>query len=340
MTITLKQYQDRIEKIYEGINWNSPDSIAMTLFDQQITQFWKESDVAVSGDLPVWKHFKNKETYKQVLAGLTMLDTIQSKIGMTELARATSNLQESALYTQFAFFEAIHAKSYSRIFTTLCTNSEIDMLFDWIKENKYLQYKANTIAYYYESINPLDPVSLWKAKFASVLLESFLFYSGFFYPLYCAGNGELKNSAEIINMIIRDEALHGVSVGLFAQREFEQFSTETQTQLKEWGYTLLLDLYANECSYTEEVYAGTDLASEVKAYVRYNANKAMANIGWDGMFPEEPVNAIVLNGINTQGSTMDFFSQKGLYTIAKMEPITRKTFDFSDSKFKRNNFRK
>lgn len=202
MTITLEQYQNRIKKTYAGINWNNPD-IAMTLFDQQVTQFWKESDVAVSGDLLVWKHFENKETYKQVLAGLTMLDTIQSKIGMLEIARATTDLQEAALYTEFAFFEAIHAKSYSRIFTTLCTNPEIEALFEWIKENKYLQYKANTIAYYYENIDEDDPVSLWKAKFASVLLESFLFYSGFFYPLYCAGNGQLKNSAEIINMIVR-----------------------------------------------------------------------------------------------------------------------------------------
>lgn len=131
-----------------------------------------------------------------------------------------------------------------------------------------------------------------------------------------------------------------MSVGLYAQEEFKTFSVEVQNELKVWGYELLLDLYDNECAYTEEVYTGTDLASEVKAYVRYNANKAMANIGWDSMFPEEPVNAIVLNGINTQGSTMDFFSQKGLYTIAKMEPITRNTFDFSGDEFKRNSFRK
>lgn len=335
--ITLEQYKERIKKVYSAINWNKPD-IAMTLFDQQITQFWKESDVAVSGDLAIWKHFEHKETYKRVLAGLTLLDTIQSKIGMIELARATKDLQESALYTEFAFYETIHAKSYSRIFTTLCTNPEIDELFNWVEDNKYLQYKANTIAHYYENIDEDDIVSLWKAKFASVLLESFLFYSGFFYPLYCAGNGQLKNSAEIINMIIRDEALHGVSVGLYAQREFDKMSKEQQDSLKNWGYQLLLDLYDNECQYTEEVYAGTGLASEVKAYVRYNANKAMANLGWDAMFPEEPVNAIVLNGINTQGSTMDFFSQKGLYTIAKMAPITSKTFDFSHVDSNRTKF--
>ena len=45
-----------------------------------------------------------------------------------------------------------------------------------------------------------NPESLWKAMFASVMLESFLFYSGFFYPLYLGGQGILRNSAEVISL--------------------------------------------------------------------------------------------------------------------------------------------
>lgn len=315
--------KNNFNKIYEAVNWNNSD-MAMTLFNQQNTQFWLESDVNVAADINNWRGFEFKETYKKVLAGLTLLDTIQSNVGMNQIALHTKNLQEKSLYTQFAYFEAIHAKSYSRIFTTLCTNSEVEELFDWVKENKELQYKAHTVSKYYSNIT--DDVSMFKAMFASVMLESFMFYSGFFYPLYLAGQGLMKNSAEIINYIIRDEALHGVSVGLFAQRLFDTFSEETQTELKIWGYEMLADLYENECRYTEDVYAETGLSAEVKKYVRYNANKAMMNLGWDEMFEEEEVNPIVLNGINTQGSTMDFFSQKGIYTIAKVSPITDDTF--------------
>ena len=52
------------------------------------------------------------------------------------------------------------------------------------------------------------------AMVASVFLESYLFYSGFFYPLYLAGQGKLTASGEIINLIIRDESIHGVFVGI------------------------------------------------------------------------------------------------------------------------------
>src|SRR5690606_35955195 len=119
--------------------------------------------------------------------------------------------QEKALLTVFGAFEAIHAKSYSYIFTTLCNQDEIDEVFEWVKKNEYLQYKANKIVEAYSSIKENDIESLWKAMFASVMLESFLFYSGFFYPLYLGGQGILRNSAEVISLILRDESIHGVT---------------------------------------------------------------------------------------------------------------------------------
>lgn len=50
-------------------------------------------------------------------------------------------------------------------------------------------------------------------KVASVFLETFLFYSGFFTPLYYLGNNKLANVAEIIKLIIRDESVHGTYIG-------------------------------------------------------------------------------------------------------------------------------
>ncbi|HWL13945.1 MAG TPA: ribonucleotide-diphosphate reductase subunit beta, partial [Ureibacillus sp.] len=115
------------------------------------------------------------------------------------------------------------------------------------------------------------------------------------------------------------------------QNLFKQFSKEKQEELMVWGYELLLDLYQNEISYTEAVYEETGLSSDVQAYVRYNANKALMNVGFEAMFPEEEVNPIVMNGIRNEGSTYDFFSQKGAsYAKAKVAPITDDTFDFKN----------
>ena len=323
----VKMWED---KVIEAINWNKPTSeLAQAFWDQQWSLTWFPEEIPVSKDIKQWNDFEHQDTYKKVFGGLTLLDTVQTNIGMNKIAEFNPDLQEKAVLTAFGAFEAIHAKSYSYIFTTLCNNNEIDEIFDWVKKNEFLQYKANRISAIYSAIQENDPESLWKAKFASVMLESFLFYSGFFYPLYLGGQGILRNSAEVISLILRDESGHGVAIGYFAQNIFQQFDKQKQEELKLWGYELLLDLYQNELAYTRDIYAETGLRKEVEAYIRYNGNKALANLGFDPMFPAEEVNAIVMNGIQNEGTTYDFFSQKGnTYAAATVEDISDDTFNF------------
>ena len=127
----------------------------------------------------------------------------------------------------------------------------------------------------------------------------------------------------------KDESIHGVAVGFFAQNVFKKFDAAKQEALTLWGYEFLLDLYQNEMKYTDDLYAETGLSPEVKKYVRYNANKALMNLGLATMFPDEDVNPIVMNGITNTGSNYDFFSQKGAtYAVAKVAPITDDTFKF------------
>lgn len=320
------------DKIFKAVNWNKQTSeLAPVIWEQQWKQIWFPEEVAVSKDLKQWKDFEHQETYKHVFGGLTLLDTLQTNVGMNELVRFHDDDQEKALMSAFGAFEAIHAKSYSYIFTTLCNNDEIEEIFEWVQKNEYLQYKANRIAEVYRGIKEDDKETLWKAMVASVMLESFLFYSGFFYPLYLGGQGILRNSAEVISLILRDESIHGVAIGFFAQKIFNNFDKKKQEDLMEWAYDFILDLYQNELKYTDDLYAETGLSPEVKRYIRYNANKALQNLALDPMFDEEEVNAIVMNGIRNEGTTYDFFSQKGsTYAKAKVVPISDETFKLGD----------
>lgn len=97
----------------------------------------------------------------------------------------------------------VHAKSYSSIFMTLCSSQEINDIFRWSEENEQIQEKARIIDKYYKGDNP------HKKKVASTLLESFLFYSGFYLPFKWSSKGKLTNTADIIRLIVRDEALSG-----------------------------------------------------------------------------------------------------------------------------------
>lgn len=296
----------------KAVNWNTQeDSFTQIYFEQNKRQLWFPEEIPVSKDVKSWGLLSPAErnVYKRVTGGLTLLDTEQGNVGMPSILEWVPGLQRKALLSFMSMMENIHAQSYSRIFTTLLEKTEIDEVFQWVEDNKYLQYKANRIVAFYENI--VDDKSLYRAMAASVLLESFLFYSGFFFPLYLAGQGKMVASGEIINLIIRDESIHGVYVGLLAQELFATFTFEEQDELEKEVHELVNDLMKNEFAYTEELYTEIGLTHEVKQYLMYNANKALINLGFEDIYEHDKINAIVMNGLNVDTKTHDFFSVKG-----------------------------
>lgn len=315
----------------QAVNWNRPDDdFTMMFWNQNIMQFWTDDEIPLSDDKMSWMTLNEdeKEAYMKVLGGLTLLDTVQGGVGMPQIMEHVEGLQRKAVLGFMAMMEQIHAKSYSSIFTTLASNEEIDEIFRWVEQNPMLQTKAQTIRGYYTSIN--SPRELYLAMAASVLLESYLFYSGFFYPLYLAGQGKMTCSGEIIDLILRDESIHGVYVGVLAQEVFAQLDEDELKDVSETLHGLLKDLHANEEQYTELIYTKIGLVDEVKAFLRYNANKAFMNLGLEPPFEDEEINPIVLNGIRTDTKQHDFFSKKGngYVRALNVEPLMDEDFIF------------
>lgn len=318
-----------------AVNWNKKeDDFSLVFWKQNLSQFWTEEEIVVSGDKNTWNTLTKVEqnTYMKVLGGLTLLDTKQGGEGMPLLTIHTDNLQAKSVLAFMGAMEEVHAKSYSHIFTTLANEQEIDNLFKWVDEHPILTKKSELISQYYLRLLQKDvrPEELYMAMVASVFLESYLFYSGFYYPLFLAGQGKMTASGEIINLILRDESIHGVFVGLLAQQLYEKFDYKTKVLLKEKMVKLLVELYEIEDVYTHDVYYELGIAEDVLKFVRYNANKALQNLGFESYFPEEEVNPIVLNGLNTSTKNHDFFSVKGNgYVVAtNIEELKDEDFKF------------
>lgn len=329
---------------YQAVDWNAPvDDFTKMFYDQNKNQFWVPEEFSIPLDLASWNKLTEDEhdTFIKVLGGLTLLDTEQTEEGMLSIANVTKHSQRKALLMFMGAMEGIHAQSYSEIFQTVATKQERIRLFEWISENKNLQYKANQIGRYYKALHrnwfvkifkKTTKLDICKALIASVYLESFLFYSGFYYPLYLYGQGKMMQSGDIINLIIRDESIHGVYVGLLFQEIYKyELTDEERVKIEEFANDLLIDLYNNEVEYADTLYNKIGLSADVKAYVRYNANKALMNLGFDSYFEEDECqfSSIVQNGLETKTKNSDFFSQKqNGYTKAVVEPI--KTEDFGN----------
>ncbi|PYF97794.1 ribonucleoside-diphosphate reductase beta chain [Georgenia satyanarayanai] len=313
----------------QAINWNRvQDEKDVEVWDRLTGNFWLPEKVPLSNDIQSWNTLSAAEQTMttRVFTGLTLLDTIQGTVGAVSLIPDAVTPHEEAVYTNIAFMESVHAKSYSSIFSTLISTREIDEAFRWSEENEHLQRKAAIVMEYYRGDDPE------KRKVASTMLESFLFYSGFYAPMYWSSRAKLTNTADLIRLIIRDEAVHGYYIGYKYQKAVEKASPERRQELKDYTFELLLELYDNEEQYTEDLYGPLGLTDDVNAFLRYNANKALMNLGYEGLFPKDQtnVNPAILSSLSPNADeNHDFFSGSGSsYVIGKAVDTEDEDWDF------------
>lgn len=225
----------------------------------------------------------------------------------------------------------VHAKSYSSVFATLVSSRESEEALRWAETNEHMRNKQKIVLNYYEVKN--DPE---KRKIASTMLESFLFYSGFFLPFWWSSIGKLTNTADLIRLIVRDELVHGYYIGYKFQLAYREASQERQKELRDFAHALFKELYANEIEYTKSVYDEIGLTDEVLPFLRYNANKAFQNLGFEAVFEESETEILpqILSGINTaDGETHDFFSGAGSSYVtgdSKMDEVSWDDLDLDD----------
>jgi ribonucleoside-diphosphate reductase beta chain len=318
-----------MKSITRPVNWNKiEDPIDLEVWNRLTSNFWLPEKVPLSNDVQSWASLTDEEQLltMRVFTGLTLLDTIQGTIGAASLLPDARTPHEEAVITNIAFMESVHAKSYSSVFSTLCSTDQIEEAFRWSEENTYLQKKAEIVLARYNGDDPL------KRKIASTLLESFLFYSGFYWPMYLSSRAKLTNTSDLIRLIIRDEAVHGYYIGYKFQLAYNEEWEGRRDELKEYAYDLLLELYENEVKYTADLYDEVSLTSDVKKFLHYNANKALMNLGFEPLFPKEEtnVNAAILSALSPNADeNHDFFSGSGSsYVMGKHESTTDEDWSF------------
>lgn len=313
----------------KAINWNRiQDDKDLEVWNRLTSNFWLPEKVPLSNDIPSWNTLTaaEKQLTIRVFTGLTLLDTIQNTVGAPCLMPDAQTPHEEAVLSNISFMEAVHARSYSSIFSTLCSTVDVDDAYRWSEENNALQNKAKIILSYYCDSHPL------KKKIASVFLESFLFYSGFYLPMYWSSRGKLTNTADLIRLIIRDEAIHGYYIGYKFQKSLAQYDENTQKEIKDFSFSLLFDLYENEVKYTQELYDTVGWSEDVKKFLHYNANKALMNLGYEALFPDEITNVspAILSSLSPDANeNHDFFSGSGSsYVIGKTINTEDDDWDF------------
>lgn len=310
---------------YSAINWNViPDQLDKTVWDRLTANFWLPEAIPVSNDLPSWNKMPEdeKELIRKVFVSLTLLDTLQGSVGMPSLMEHARTQHSEAVLSNIAFMEHVHAKSYSTIFSTLCSSQETNELFQWAANEPLLQATAKDFQDTYIGGTPAGKYAI------SVFSESFLFYTGFYAPLRMAAEGKLTNTADIIRLILRDEGVHGYYIGA----KFQELRKHEAPVPDELYQAELMRLYDREKLRVEMLYKDVGWVEEVQSFLRYNANKALSNLGIEAIFDprDTEVPAYIMSALDPgTGETFDFFSGSGSsYVIGKVEETQESDWDF------------
>ncbi len=118
----------------KAINWNKiEDDKDLEVWNSLTSNFWLPEKVPLSNDIPSRSTLTPQERQLsiRVFTGLTLLDTIQNTVGAPTFMPDAVMSHEEAVLSNISFMEAVHARSYSSIFSTLCLTSEVDDAYRW-----------------------------------------------------------------------------------------------------------------------------------------------------------------------------------------------------------------
>lgn len=328
-----REYDDDLDVsdivLEQAIDWNRvEDPVDLEVWTRLTQNFWLDTRIPFSNDLKTWETLTTEEKLStvRVFTGLTLLDTIQAKVAAPSLMKDARTPHEVAVLGNICFMEEVHAKTYSSIFSTLLSSDEIDETFRWSRENEFLKKKAALVLKYYRGADAE------KKKVLSTLLESFLFYSGFFMPFWWVSKGKLTNTADAVRLILRDESVHGYYIGYKFQLAYNESSPERQQELREFVDKVSMELYHNELKYAEMLYDPLGITEHVKPFMRYQLNKAYMNMGFDPIFSKEETEVLptIMAALAPDANeTHDFFSQAGSsYVIGKEEETEDEDWEF------------
>ena len=329
ISVTPPSYRHDPSARIRAINWNRvSDDKDLEVWNRLTANFWLPEKVPLSNDLPAWQRMTPEERNltMRVFTGLTTLDTVQATVGEICQIQDARTEHEEAVYTNIAFMQSVHARSYSSVFSTLSSTKEIDEAYRWAVNNDLLQARAKKVLAHYFGPDPL------KRKVSSTLLSSLLLYAGFYLPLHFSVHATLTNTADMIRLILRDKAVHGYYSGYKYQRGLESTTPLRQKEMHDFTISLLEELYALELDYSGELYEPLGLMDDVAVFVRYNANKALVNLGYPDYFPPEEteVNPEILAALAPGADeNHDFFSGSGSsYVIGTAEETSDDDWDF------------
>lgn len=309
-----------MKKYYKAINWNDmEDRVDRSAWARLNDIIWEPQHVPVREDKKEFLQLDKpvQEAMLHAFGALSFSSGLQMRNGIDQLKPDAITPEEAAVLNALQYLESIANKGYSYVLYELSDAEEVKKTLAWADNNPYLQKKIHLLNEIYQSGDALQK------KAANVILETALYHSGFYAPLYLFGEGKMIRTAEILKLALRGTSFSGIYPGYKFRLGYAKLGKQEQKDLRKWIDDLYSKLVANEEKHIELMYKGTGWADDVKHYLYYSVNKAYLNLGFSARYPDtaNTINPVIEKGVIKSAVFKDFFFYTNNHSLTKFKEM-------------------
>ncbi len=263
---------------------------AKSLYQVMVGNFWVPEKVSGLKDDARAFHSElspeEQHAYKGTLSFLIFLDSLQT-VNLPHFADYITSPEVNLILSIQAYQEAIHSQSYATILESVVESKEREEIYYFWKDDKILLERNRHIGQIYQDfIDDPNDKTFFRGIVANFLLESIYFYNGFAFFDTLVDRMKMLATGRMIAYIRRDEVTH---ITIFAnilreiKKEFpeifdealiREMTTQAVEQEIEWSTHILGNRIPG-------------INGETTAnYTRWLANKRLAMLGLDPLYPE------------------------------------------------------
>jgi len=294
---------------------------------------WLPEEVPLSDDVKDWK--KNltpseKNLLTQIFRFFTQADIEVNNCYMKHYSRIFKPTEVLMMLSAFSNMETIHIAAYSHLLDTIGMPE--------VEYQAFMKYKEMSDKYDYMQqfgCDTKEDIAITMAVFGA-FTEGLQLFASFVMLLNFPRFGKMKGMGQIVTWSVRDETLHCNSIIRLFKTFCEENPSVWTDELRSRLYVACNTIVTHEDAFIDLAFGLGEIegltAIEVKQYIRYIADRRLAQLGLQPMYQIEknplPWLDDILNGVE---HTNFFENRVTEYTKAATQGTWEEAFDMFEN---------
>ncbi|MGO1121018.1 ribonucleotide-diphosphate reductase subunit beta [Rhodovibrionaceae bacterium A322] len=302
-------------------------------YDAWLTQqriHWLPEEIPLADDVKDWQRNLTpveKNLLTQIFRFFTQADVEVNNCYMRHYSRVFKPTEVQMMLAAFSNMETIHVAAYSHLLDTVgMPESEY---------SAFLKYKEMKDKYDYMhnfNMESKQDIALTMAVFGA-FTEGLQLFASFAILMNFPRHNKMKGMGQVVTWSVRDESLHTQSIIKLFHTFLEENPEVKTEELDRELYKACETIVTHEDAFIDLAFELGDLeglkASEVKAYIRYIADRRLAQLGLQPIYNSDEKNPLpwmdaILNGMEHA----NFFENRATeYSRAATQGSWEEAFD-------------